>query len=124
MLPVDPCERIRAQLRAIAPPDARVSDRRITHWFDEDRAAFADVTVSGPDDQYLLVVVRDYGAEFRELARRAWSEFAREQWFVDDDARTITRVVGDGEAVIARADDVLECAHLPGLRVALAELFA
>jgi hypothetical protein len=119
-----PFERLREALRAALPPDAWVSERRGTYYFDEDRAAAAEVAVQAPGDDFLVVVVAEREPRFRDLVLRAWGDFAREVWLVDLEARLITRVTKDGVRMVAGDGDHLKTPTLPGLRVAIADIFS
>jgi hypothetical protein len=121
-----PFERLRSAFRAVAPPGVSVSDKHTTYLFDEWRHLSAEVAVQGPGpgDDFLVVVLSDYEPPFRDLVLRAWSDSACEVWFVDLDGRRLTRVTKDGVRTIVGETDFIETPTLPGLRLAIADLFS
>jgi ferredoxin len=92
-------------------------------FFDDHTAAEADITVRR-DGRILLAVAEDAVPRERGSAISTWLRFADEVWIVDLRGRAVIVARPDAPRSTLIAGDTLTTPAVPGLTIALAEVFA
>jgi hypothetical protein len=116
-------QRLRELLTASAGADRQVSQRVENHFFDDDSAAEADITVRR-DGRIVLAVVEDALPRERDNVVRTWLRFADEVWIVDLRGRAVIVARPAAPPLTRTTSDTLTTEAVPGLTIALAEIFA